>query len=254
MARPAEGSKYRATQGLPLVGVAKLIRADVKASVAAGTLPRGLAVSVRVRHSSIDITLTAAPFEILSRAHVLAVDVLPDVHTRISRYTPLTLCALDRLEDIANAYNYDNSEPETDYFNVRFYGHPSVSYVLEGQARAAMRLAMADALEDLRVEYAHAKATMPPGEASISVGDAIHFRFHPHGVDLNDSERTIIAASRGRSWAELVAQYAPPPPPPASFVVVDSNPLAKLEAELAEARRLNAELRRRHGLEVCHVA
>lgn len=252
MARAAEGSKYRATESLSLVEVAKLIRVDVKTAIAAGTLPRGLAVSVRVRHSSIDLSITAAPFELLSRAHVLAVDVLPDIHTRISRYTPLTLCALDRLEDIANAYNFDRSEPETDYFNVRFYGHPSVSYVLEGQARAAMRLAMADTLEDLRVEYAHAKATMPPGEASISVGDAIHFRFHPHGVALNDSDRTIIAASRGRSWAELVAQYAPPPPPPALFAPV--SPLAKLEAELAEARRLNAELRRRHGLEVRHVA
>lgn len=252
MAREAEGAKYGATQSLSLVEVAKLIRADVKTAIAAGTLPRGLAVSVRVRHSSIDVTITAAPFELLSRAHVLAVDVLPDVHTRISRYTPLTLCALDRLEDIANAYNYDRSEPETDYFNVRFYGHPSVSYVLEGQARAALKLELADTLADLRVEFAHAKATMAAGEASLSLGDAIAFRFHPHGVGLNDSDRTIVASTHGRSWAQLVEQFAPPPPPPASFEVPAS--VTALEAELAEARRLNADLRRRHGLEVRHVA
>lgn len=252
MARAAEGSKYRATERLSLVEVAKLIRADVKESVAAGMLPRGLALSVRVRHhSSIDIAITAAPFEVLSRAYVLAVDVLPHVHTRISRYTPLTLCALDRLEGLANAYNFDRSEPETDYFHVRFYGHPSVSSALEGQARAALRLELADTLADLRVEYAHAQATLAPGDASTSLGEAIAFRFHPQGVDLIDSEHTIVAASRGRSWAELVARFAPPAPPPASFGLVS---MAELEAELAEARRLNAELRRRHGLAVRHVA
>jgi hypothetical protein len=246
--RPAEGTKYRATESLPLVDVAKLIRADIKEAIRAGMLPAGLTTSVRVRHhSSIDIAVTAAPFEVLSRAHLLVHEVLPHVHApRISRYTPLTLCALERLEDIADAYNFDRSEIESDYFNVRFYGHPSVSYLLEAQARAALKAELADTIADVSVEYAHAKATMPPGEASTSIADGIAFRFHPHGVGNNESEHALVAASHGRSWAQLVAQYAPPPPPPACFV----SSLAALEVELAEARRLNAELRRRHGLAV----
>lgn len=248
MRRLAEGSKYRATESLSLVHVAKLIRADIKEAIRAGMLPEGLTTSVRVRHhSSIDIAVTAAPFEVLSRAYLLVHEVLPHVHApRISRYTPLTLCALARLEDIADAYNFDRSEIESDYFNVRFYGHPSVSYLLEAQARDALKAELADTIADVSVEYAHAKATMPPGEASTSIADSLAFRFHPHGVELNESEDALVAASHGRSWAQLVAQYAPPPPPPACFV----SSLASLEVELAEARRLNAELRRRHGLAV----
>ncbi len=251
--REAEGSKYRATEKLSLVEVAKLIRADVKEAVSAGVLPRGLVLSVRVRHhSSIDTTITAAPFEVLSRAHVLASDALPHLHTGISRYTPLALCALARLEDIANAYNYDRSEVQSDYFNVRFYGHPSVSYVLEGQARDALRLELADALADLRVEYAHATATMAPGEASAALAESINFRFHPQGRNLNDSDRCVVAASSGCSWAELVTRYAPTT---VAAVFTPRSPRDELTAQIEALRRENAALRKRRGIasESAHV-
>lgn len=131
------GAKYEATKNLATVEIAKLIRADIKAAIEAGTLPRGK-YSVRSSHGSgrsIDVRI-----QNLEGVRLLSVEWVrwraehEDHETPPAgfvRYSAVAQAAVDTLKAIHWSYNYDGSDSQTDYFNVRYYGDASIAWEYE---------------------------------------------------------------------------------------------------------------------------
>ena len=139
------GAKYEATKGLNRVAIAALIRADIKAAVKTSTLPKA-AYSVRCSGSSIDITVSKvepASFQIHNAAHLAWTDENPCAYPGDApvgareRYTAEAQAILDTCDRIAAEYNYDHSEIESDYFNVRFYGNATFEWRYAAAAKVA---------------------------------------------------------------------------------------------------------------------
>lgn len=86
--------------------VAKDVRQDIKAEVQTGTLPN-LAYSVTCEKYSMGQSMTVE---------------VRGVPERIQN-APEAIGILGRLEEIVNAYNWDGSDVQTDYFDVMFYAH-----------------------------------------------------------------------------------------------------------------------------------
>lgn len=124
------GSKYDSK--LSTKEIAALLRTELKAAVKAGKFPTGTKFSVRYRSysggSSIDISVTALPagfalhnpervrFEV-EHPHEYVVDF----HYPI--FTPEAKALLASVKAMMDAYNYDRSDIQSDYFDVAFYGH-----------------------------------------------------------------------------------------------------------------------------------
>lgn len=140
------GTKYEATRGLGSADIAARIRADIKAAQKAGTVPPGLKISVR-KHSysggySIDVRVTALPpsFTIYNpdylrheKEHERGAFV-PFYGDRLS---PEWKAAKAALEALHGAYNRDNSDSMSDYFDVRYYGDVGLHWELERDVRKA---------------------------------------------------------------------------------------------------------------------
>lgn len=136
------GSKYGATKDMRRSELAKLMRADIKAAKAAGELPADLTVSVKTREysggGSIDMYITGParlynPLYLLWHADTRNTNIFVPGHL-LPRLTPEGDAALETLKKIHFSYNYDGSEIQVDYFNVRYYGHPQMSWELEREA------------------------------------------------------------------------------------------------------------------------
>lgn len=130
------GAKYAATKGLRVAEISKLIRDEIKLIRKAakstplgeqagslknidpiGDAPTDLKISVRSAHfsggCSIDITLINIPE---------AWKIPAERHGYTSWDQSPELTALVReLKNLMNAYNYDGSDRQADYWNVRFY-------------------------------------------------------------------------------------------------------------------------------------
>lgn len=126
------GNKYAATSNLSTTEIAGLIRADIKAAQARGALPKAMKVSVTRDYfsggSSIDVNIKSFPGTIHTPGYV-AQSKLHFVHPCLAapRYEANVKAALETLEQIVNAYNFDGSDSMSDYFHVRFYKHIGVS-------------------------------------------------------------------------------------------------------------------------------
>ena len=126
------GTKYAATKDLKRTEIAKLIRADIKAAVKAGGLPKAK-YSVTCRSysggGSIDIYVSKA-----EGIRVYNVDRLLFEHDEPHAYCPMDvysaemMAVVETLDAIHAAYNYDGSDYSTDYFHVRFYGDAKPAY------------------------------------------------------------------------------------------------------------------------------
>jgi len=132
----AYGKKYE--RGLTTTQCAARIRADIKEALRTRELPRGLKVSVRSDYfangSSIDVRVTALPagWALLNPERVRHDVLTPNVYPEnLARYTEETTALLKVLQAIMDAYNYDGSDSQTDYFHVNFYGHAEIGHGLE---------------------------------------------------------------------------------------------------------------------------
>lgn len=125
------------------VTLAKQMRTDMKAAIAAGVLPVGTEISVRINHyASLTVEIVAFEGAILAEAyaaHLLAPTVVPwDVNEagacrarngrRAYDIRRDNVCLSDALNDalalverIAERHNYNNSDLSTDYFDVGYY-------------------------------------------------------------------------------------------------------------------------------------
>lgn len=124
------GTKYNAT--MTIKEIARAVRADLAAASKAGVLPAGVRVSVRADSGALRVRVTKTPFQILSCEYLEGA-----VSGGVGRYTQLANAVLETVTALVQAYNYDNSDTMTDYFNVRFYdGVASFDYLLESAERA----------------------------------------------------------------------------------------------------------------------
>lgn len=132
------GNKYEA--GLDVVEIAKRVRKDIKDTVKAGDLPKGIKVSVRIdRFSmgrSIDATIKTLGGEQIHTDEFLRwVAENGYTHDMPERYTEVARVAKEAIEQIVAAYNFDNSDSQTDYFHVNFWGHVDFDYNIETAER-----------------------------------------------------------------------------------------------------------------------
>ena len=161
-ANDRRGSKYEATKGLYASEIPALMRADIKSAVKRGLLPKGLKISVR-RDSysggcSIDMGITAVPsgIEVYNPEFLrwtgnlkhetrypadydCAGQMAPLYHVPGGRYTPEVTRYLEVLKEIHGAYQRNNSDSSSDYFNVRYYGDASISSDLERSISDALK-------------------------------------------------------------------------------------------------------------------
>lgn len=126
-----KGSKYEANKSKSLTALAKLMRQDIKDAKMRGQLPKSVKVSVRTsRYSgggSIDVSITALPEgqNLYSHDYIKATNNLtepPPYGEPISQYSEAVTGWIEVLKQIHGAYNRDNSDSMTDYFDVNYYG------------------------------------------------------------------------------------------------------------------------------------
>jgi hypothetical protein len=122
--------------------IAKMVRKDIAAEIKAGRLPAGLKASVTIDRfsmgQSIDIHVTALPvwFRVWDRAFV-AFEIATNGRRCYDgqRYSREARAVIRRLEGLLAAYNRDDSDSQTDHFDVHFYGNVAFGYGLTGQDR-----------------------------------------------------------------------------------------------------------------------
>lgn len=145
-ANERRGHKYDPSVRRSTKEIAALVRADIKAALAAGELPKGLKVSVRYESfsggSAIRVNVTALPegFEVFDLDTLRAQRAQPyDWQTaRLPRYTAEAQALLAALTRIGKAYHRNNSDAMTDYFDVNYYGGDAdFAFDLEQAARKA---------------------------------------------------------------------------------------------------------------------
>lgn len=128
-----EGVKYQQTKGLLLKDLAALIRKEVRAAAKAGLVPTEWRYAVRKRDYRAIDTYIIIPdavedlMEEFQRENEMplnryAVETYGWMFT--DKYAPLkaVVDAERFLTDTVNAYNYDNNDIMTDYFDTRFFG------------------------------------------------------------------------------------------------------------------------------------
>jgi hypothetical protein len=122
MTNRIQGEKYDET--LDVAQIAKKVRKDIAEAMRGGRLPK-MTVSVRIsRYSmgqSIDVTLAGAPQPIFNP------DRLRSGHAHVDGralpiYNDYGRDILEHVEAIVAAYNYDNSDSQSDYYDTNFGG------------------------------------------------------------------------------------------------------------------------------------
>ena len=158
-----EGSKYDGARSTN--DIAKAIRADIKAAMKkpatdAWALPKRLKVSVRLAKfaggCSINSRITAFPGPLLNPASVLWQRLFPNEPLRYSRLTKEAARVVAVLDALMSDYNYDRSDPQSDYFSVRFYGDAEVHYEYAAMRKLELLASpeLAALLADLEVTVA----------------------------------------------------------------------------------------------------
>jgi hypothetical protein len=138
------GVKHAATRNLSLTDIAKRMRADIKAAFASKQLPDGLKVSVRTKYysggGSIDIDVTAFPtgFVIYNPdwlRHEHETRNVGWMHFHGETFSPEWSMVKATLKAIHGAYNRNNSDAMSDYFDVRYYGDVGIHWQISHDIR-----------------------------------------------------------------------------------------------------------------------
>jgi hypothetical protein len=138
-ANESRGSKYAGTRDLSCKDIAARIRADIKEAIRARRLPPGIRVRCYMPHyGSIEVRVTELPdgFPVLNPRFAswckdndrLTGDSYggPWDHSWRDTRSDEVNALLDALGAIHSAYNRDNSDSQSDYFDVRYYGHAEI--------------------------------------------------------------------------------------------------------------------------------
>jgi hypothetical protein len=115
MYRNVIGSKYEATRDLDIAEIAKRIRKELAAAFTGGWKFR-VRISRYSMGRSLNVDLLKAPYVLVEKA--------PDRDEGMIQWqlNARGKLAEEKAKGIVDAYNYDRSEPESDYFDSRFNG------------------------------------------------------------------------------------------------------------------------------------
>ena len=132
------GSEYESVKGKTKKEIAKIMRGRLKVFAGVGAIPEDWQYSVRVNHgSSIDIKIVI-PDELNALLHQYEESKYAEFgsvwstfaveHGLVGEYLPLKEVVLVRnfVQSVHDSFNYNNSDYQTDYFDVNFYGGVSV--------------------------------------------------------------------------------------------------------------------------------
>lgn len=152
------GPQYQTTRSMSCAQLAKLMRAEI----AKIELPYGVTVGVRSTHSSIDISVRG-----LGDARIyLPQDEDDRMYHRRPEFTSLAATLKAKLDAIHGAYQYDDSDVQTDHFDRRYYGAVSFDSDQHAAFQATQKTEADARREALKVEKA--KATAAPFRAHVT--------------------------------------------------------------------------------------
>ncbi len=124
--------------------IAVRIRADIKEEIARGNIP-AIKTSVRSDRNAIDVTIVSWPhdFQVANPERVIHDHLHPNrpgfVDERVLPLHTEEAQALHKhIERLRNAYNYDGSDPMTDYSDVNYYGSTQFGWEAERAERQAL--------------------------------------------------------------------------------------------------------------------
>lgn len=147
----AEGSKLAETRNLDIAEIAKLVRKDLKAAQAAGELPADATFNVRIERFSGGQSLRVAVLGMPDTWTYNQPGLEPDYANYVPAHggqTDEATAAVRKIEGLVFAYNYDGSDSQSDYFNVRFYSSVTIQdereqrfWAAEKERKAARRAA-----------------------------------------------------------------------------------------------------------------
>lgn len=137
-----QGTKYESTRSMSNAQVAKLIRADIQDAIDKGLLPP-MDVSVVVKASRTSSSILVRINRIDAGVQVLNPEWVKAIEGGMSRsdarelgeYTRDGQGILESVRAIYNRFNLDNSDSQTDYYNVRYYGDVAYGEALRMQDR-----------------------------------------------------------------------------------------------------------------------
>ena len=122
MAERIKGEKYEA--GLSTTQIAAKARAEIKAAIRAGTLPAGSYSVRKDHHKSIVVRIEGLGIQLHNPEWLRQKALRPYEMTSnldFPRYTPRAKAVLAYVNALLEAYNYDGSDIQSDYFDVNFY-------------------------------------------------------------------------------------------------------------------------------------
>ena len=149
------GEKYLANKDASATDIAKMIRADIKAAVKIGKLPAAK-YSVRTEYSSMSRSINVRLSEVNGSAFNPTWFVFNAAHPHApgssspTRYAPKVDGALRTLEAIVDSYNYDNSDSQSDSFDVNFYSN--VTFDVPNAVYESEKTAAIDTAKAMQVE------------------------------------------------------------------------------------------------------
>lgn len=124
-----EGAKYQSTKHLDLKEIAAQVRIDLRNAQNRGELPADATFTVRIsRYSggqSMNVMLAGMPDSWIYNQPGQESNYDEGI-VRHGGLTDAAYGAMRIMEAILFAYNYDGSDTQSDYFNVRFYGGASI--------------------------------------------------------------------------------------------------------------------------------
>ena len=132
------GSKYERTKDLGIVEIAKLIRKDLAPLVKKHNLKLSITTSKYSMGQSLTVRIKECPgLQVWNPARVQYEAISP----RPIPYQPPTFLSPEahkiimEIEETIEAYNYDASDPLTDYYNCKFYKNVCFDGKLEQESR-----------------------------------------------------------------------------------------------------------------------
>jgi hypothetical protein len=133
------GGKY--DRDMDIKDVAKAVRGDIRAAVKEGELPKGK-YSVKIERYSMGqscnvrvMDLPRVLFLNPERVRLFSETEPPPPLYQIPMHTEIGASILQTLKEILDSYNRDNSDTQSDYFDVKFYGDANFDWQLEKAQR-----------------------------------------------------------------------------------------------------------------------
>lgn len=133
------GSKYRSDRDIATT--ARLVRQDIKDAIKAGelsTIKVGVTIQRYAGGSTLHLSIKEAPMSCFNTTYWAPGDASAE---RPQRYTVEGQANLDKLSQIAGAYQRMESDMQTDYCSTNFFINTSYHWGLEEKARDLAEMA-----------------------------------------------------------------------------------------------------------------